>query len=52
MVDKGEQIRQWLVAHEYSIDFSEPGFISRTIKAKREEWNELYNLFTQPPVSG
>ncbi len=40
----GEQIRQWLVAHESRIDFSEKGFITRRIKATREEWEEFYRL--------
>ena len=40
----GEQIRQWLIAHEESIDFSEAGFMKRTIKANKEDWEMFYVL--------
>ena len=40
----GEQIRQWLIVHEYSIDFRDKGFIARTIKATRGEWEKFYGL--------
>lgn len=40
----GEQIRQWLMAHEYSLDFRDPSYIKRTIKATKEEWDEFFRL--------
>lgn len=50
-MELGEQIRQWLVAHEARIDFSEKGFITRRIKATPKEWEELYRLLGLEGIS-
>jgi len=46
----GEVARQWLVTHEYSIDFRDKGFIKRTIKATKEEWEDFYRLLQENEV--
>ena len=41
-----EQIRQWLIAHEFELNFTEKNYTRRTFRATKMEWEEFYRLLS------